>query len=471
MLVFLLFFAFTSCSAEQQHIAGTTKNKGTAGASQNVSGNNGAMGTVVEALKCNPLNQEQACFCPDGTQSGRQLCDENGNLWPCSGCQDPIAPNAEGALCADLRAEGAMDCEAKSYLSRRLTTSILFVVDRSQSMECNTPDQGQSSEECERESARMFPNQPSKWEITIGALKESFAALDGSGALAGLMFFSNDNYCGVHSDLTQGGVPIDVIGPSQIGLLSNALDNQSPAGGTPLVGATILAYAHLHQEAGGSCSNPPCGAPGNRFVVLLTDGADSCKPGFDDAPCGPDSAACTKYLLETEVPKAGRVNIRTFVIGAPGSELARGFLSDMAYRGGTAKQGGNCNHSDPNGTTGDCHFDMTNTQNFAADLSGALLDISGAALGCEFSVPVVPDADPTEVNVQYTLPGQDPICIKQDETVACEQGANGWQFARNPDGSVNLNKVVLCGEYCDLVESNPSIQVDVILGCTTLVII
>jgi hypothetical protein len=476
VLFFSVLFLFPSCSAEQQHIAGTEPNIQTAGSTdKSVSGTSGTGGTTaapVEPLQCTPKEQKQACYCPDGTQTGTQLCDANGNLWPCEGCKDPVAPNAEGALCEELR--DAKGCEAKSYVSKKLPTSILFVVDRSGSMMCNTPADGQSSEECEAQAQRLFPDKPSKWEITIQALKESFTSLEGSGALAGLMFFSNDTLCGVHSDLTQGGVPLDVIGSSQNALLFNALDNQSPAGGTPLVGATILAYAHLHEEAGGNCPDPPCGAPGNRFVVLITDGADSCPdPSFDGVPCGPNGngISCTQYLLENEVPKAVRVNIRTFVIGAPGSELARGFLSDLAFRGGTGKNSGNCNHSDPNGATGDCHFDMTNTQNFANDLSQALDDISGTAIGCEFAVPVVVDADPEEVNVQYTLPGEVPVCIPQDESVPCDQGAKGWQFARNPDGSRNLSKVVLCGDYCAMVENNTSIQVDVILGCLTIVIV
>jgi hypothetical protein len=158
-------------------------------------------------------------------------------------------------------------------------------------MNCNTPADGQTSEECEKESKTLFPDKPTKWNITIQALKDSFASLEGKDAYAGLMFFSNDAYCGVHSDLNLGGVPIGVVGPSQKALIFDALDKQQPAGGTPLVGATILAYAHLHVKAGGDCPNPPCGAAGNRFVVLITDGADSCPPDFDGAPCGPDSAA------------------------------------------------------------------------------------------------------------------------------------------------------------------------------------
>jgi len=475
LCVFLIILSalllLSSCSAESTpHVAGVADPQTSGNEEQLASGAGGTIeSSVEEALPCSPVGQEQPCFCPDGTPTGTQLCDTDGKLWPCEGCEDQQSGPTE--MCAQL--EDQNTCEAKSYVSKKLRTSILFVVDRSGSMSCNTPDDGQSSENCEAQSTKMFPEKPSKWDITIQALKESFTALEGSNASVGLMFFSNDTVCGVHSDLTQGGVPLDVIGSSQNALLFNALDNQSPAGGTPLVGATILAYAHLHQEAGGDCADPPCGAKGNRFVVLITDGADSCPdPLFDGVPCGPHGSGvlCTQYLLETEVPKAAGVNIRTFVIGAPGSEPARGLLSDLAFRGGTAKNSGSCNHSDPNGETGDCHFDMTNTQNFSEDLKFALGDISGAALGCEFAVPEVPDIqiEPDEVNVQYTLSGEVPICIPNDITAGCDDGAQGWQFAKNADGSDNLSKVVVCGDYCATIESNSDIRVDVILGCPIL---
>jgi hypothetical protein len=431
----------------------------------------GSGGSGDTEQSCDSPGETVKCFCPDGTESGLQLCNENGKLESCKGCDEStVAPNAEGALCEELK--GNVNCTAESYQSEELPASILFAVDRSGSMLCNTPADGQSSEECEAQAVTKFPDRPTKWQITTGALKDVFGSLTQSGARAGLMFFSNDDFCGVHSDLLQGGVPVDLLTEPHVDSLKNALDNTQPKGGTPLVGATILAYAHLHQEWGGDCDDPPCGAPGNRFVVLLTDGADSCPdPSFDDAPCGNGGIPCTHYLLDTEAPKAIGVNIRTFVIGAPGSELARGFLSELAFQGGTAKRGGDCVHDDRDGLRGDCHFDMTETQDFAGDLAEALLAISGAALGCEFSVPDVADAeDPENVNVQYTLPGGDPICIPRDETAPCEAGANGWQFATDPSGNRDTSKVVLCGPFCDTIENNPDAQVDVILGCESIAI-
>ena len=87
------------------------------------------------------------------------------------------------------------------------------------------------------------------------------------------------------------------------------------------------------------------------------------------------AGSCTNFLVQKEAPLAAQANIKTFVIGAPGSEPARGYLSELAYVGGTARSS-TCTH-DPAGTTGDCHFDMT-TGDFATSFGMALSQILAA---------------------------------------------------------------------------------------------
>lgn len=432
----------------------------------------------AEAVKCTSLGVNR-CFCPDGLERGEQNCLADGTLTPCvctplpaadgtggtGGTQSvDVGPVTGAAVCADLMGLGG--CSAESYKSDELPANILFLVDRSGSMLCNAPPT-QTTMSCEELASPSDPNMPSKWEVTTDALKTVIADLEvqGSTASVGLIFFSTDDYCGVHSEPTVG---VNPISNPQVVALSAALDAIKPGGATPIVGGTILSYAYLHQEANDTpgCVEP-CGAHGNRFVVLITDGEDSCPepPRAEDAAACGDS--CTDYLIDTETPKALEANIRTFVIGAPGSEPAAGFLSDLAFEGGTARTPG-CSH-DRSAQSGDCHFDMTATADFAGDLAAALQEISGAALGCEFAVPEPEGSlDPSLVNVQYTAgSGGDPTCFRQDPVNDCAS-ANGWQFAKNPDGSADLTKVVLCGEACDTVRNDAEAQVDVILGCDVL---
>jgi hypothetical protein len=433
----------------------------------------GDFGNVQQPGSACAAGQSLACFCPDGTQSGSQTCSADGQLGACQGCRTQLGPVMEegptrdGALCSMLA--GQAGCTDQSFRSEELPASILFLVDRSGSMLCNLPEAGQTSEECEAKAETKDPAQPTKWALTVAALENVLAELVDSGASVGLSFFSNDAFCGAQSLPT---VEVGAMDAARASRMNEAFATVTPAGGTPIVGSTILAYSHLHEEAGldasGGCAQPPCGAAGNRFVVLITDGADSCPMAPIEGVCG--GGACTDHLLDTSVLEAARVNIRTFVIGAPGSEPARGFLSELALRGGTGKNSGACT-GDRASENGDCHFDMTTSTDFAADLAAALEAISGSALGCEFPVPQPEGAAPSEnVNVQVRAGGDgEPMCFGFDEG-PCDGGANGWQFAKLPDGSKDLSKVVLCGDACRAVQNDPRAQVDVVLGCTPLVV-
>ncbi len=255
---------------------------------------------------------------------------------------------------------------------------------------------------------------------------------------AGIVMFPTDNLCAVKNT---PDVTVQLLDTGHEASISAFLDTVAPEGSTPLAGATILAYDYLHNQLNN---------PGNKFVVLLTDGAETCK------------ATELPKLLNMDVPNARLVNIRTFVIGVPGSESARALLSQIAFAGGTPRMPG-CNHNPAPANQGDCHFDMTTTQNFSADLADALNAISGTVLTCEFDVPS-PSQAGTEVDlnkVNVTING---VEVLQDQTRDCNVDAEGWQFIDNN------TKIILCGQPCvDAVV--PSTRVDIVLGCPTMVTI
>jgi hypothetical protein len=150
------------------------------------------------------------------------------------------------------------------------------------------------------------------------------------------------------------------------------------------------------------------------------------------------------------------VGIRTFVIGAPGSEPARTVLSTIAARGGTGNPG-----CDP--AQGNCHFDMTKESDFGAALGRALQAIVGQTITCELDIPQPEDGtsvDLDRVNVVYTPGGTtDSRLLQNDTRAACDAGADGWQYA------ANNSQIRLCGPTCDRVRSDPGARVDVVLGC------
>lgn len=407
-------------------------------------GTGGAGTTTTGLSSCVP--GDQSCFCPDGTKNGTQTCDQTFQL---SSCVCPAVPPANvtpdpttTAVCADLHGSGA--CSAQSYASQAVPSSILFVIDRSGSMDCNPPPT-QTTDACNADSTRLDPSKPSKWEITTKALNDAFTGLAGSNGSVGLSFFSTDDICGVSS---LPSVELAPASGAQLTALSASLAKTEPAGGTPIVGAVISAYHHLHEDLH---------APGNRYVVLITDGEESCGTKGSETDAA-DLAAARQQLLTVEVQKAREANIKTFVVGSPGSEGARDFLSELAFQGGTANDP-NCVHGTANGN---CHFDLSTQADFATVLSTTLVKIGGKALGCQFQAPAGASASTT--NVQYTQGGGAPVCFKNDNA-PCDGGANGWQFAKNADGTNDLTRVVLCGDACTKVKADPSTTVDVVLGC------
>jgi hypothetical protein len=329
-------------------------------------------------------------------------------------------------------------CASSTIKAELIPANLLFVIDRSGSMSCNLPPITSSSD-CEAKPDRVDPARPSKWEIIRDALKAAFASLPAT-ASAGIAYFSNDDECGVQS---MPSVAVKAVDAAQVSALSASLDAMKPGGGTPIVGATILGYKHLHQQLG---------VPGSDFLVLLTDGSESCTP------------ADVAGLVSTQVPNAFLVGIRTFSIGVPGSEGARGLLSQIAFAGGTAASD-TCDHSGGK-DVGDCHFDMTTSQDFAGDLRKALATITGKALTCTFDVPVGPAGVPVDrnrVNVNFTRGSGAAVPILQDNTAACDQGADGWQYADSD------TKIILCGPTCAKVKSDPGARIDIVLGCRTVI--
>ena len=334
---------------------------------------------------------------------------------------------------------GATDggCTSATAIGELVPANLLFLIDRSGSMNCNLPSDGQSTAQCEAQPIPLIDPNTSKWILTRNALKQAISDLQTApNVSAGLTMFPVDGTdCGVQQT---PNILVQQLDATQNTNLDNFLDTVTPKGNTPLAGATILSYAYLLDQL--SKSN----LQGNKFVVLLTDGFETCKP--DEIP----------KLLGKDVPDAyGLLGIRTFVIGVPGSEDGRALLSQIAYEGGTAKSS-TCVHNASPADVGDCHFDMTTSQNFGQDLKDALTAISGAALACEIDVPAPPPGkkiDFDQIGVQ--LNGGD---ITKDDSVACDQGANGWQLTSDK------KKILLCGSACDDAKK-PNAELKVVLGC------
>lgn len=175
-----------------------------------------------------------------------------------------------------------------------------------------------------------------------------------------------------------------------------------PGGGTPIGGATILAYAAMHKAA------LDAKIYGIEFVVLITDGAQS-----EQCPYTP---RCTNLLVDDEVPKAAGK-------GAGFARFGAGFGRSPQRR-----------------AQGD----------------------RAPAVSCELNVPVPDqgDLDLSLVNVVCTPSGdRPPVVVRQDDQTPCEGGADGWRYTNGN------TKIQLCGAICDTVRGDDGARVDVVLGC------
>jgi hypothetical protein len=162
-------------------------------------------------------------------------------------------------------------------------------------------------------------------------------------------------------------------------------------------------------------------------------------------------------LLKTDAPTAlEKRGVRTYVIGVPGSEQAREFLSSLAEAGGTVRSA-DCYYG-PLDTQGNCHFDMTTSTNFGTDLVESLAQINAEVLSCSFSIPEATGGAPVDLTqVKVSLNGLNIPFIASEP---CDSATDGWQYT---PGNACIR---LCGAACAKAQ-RPGSDVTIILGCAT----
>lgn len=344
-------------------------------------------------------------------------------------------------------------CAASTREAQLLPAHLLFLLDRSGSMSCNPPNGRSELASCQ--GVTQLPAEDTKWEVTSEALSVALGELSVLDHVSvGLTVFPmvGGNPDDVRLPEQGPDVAIRALDTTQLDELTTFVGSVVPSGETPLANATLSSYEFLRQQiVGGELE-------GNIFVVLMTDGSETA------------NAQLLEELVDTWVGTASSgFGIRTFAIGAPGSEPARATLSKIAFDGQTPSRA-DCNSGgqssggfDP--SVGDCHFDMTGSTDFADDLSQALIDISNDnALACDFEVPTNPSGggvNLNQVNVTFTVGSEAPLQVFYDNVGTCGADAEGWQFS--PD----RRRIVLCGDICQQVKSNAQGRVDIVLGCPT----
>jgi hypothetical protein len=192
----------------------------------------------------------------------------------------------------------------------------------------------------------------------------------------------------------------------------------------------------------------PAGA--ERAMVLITDGlpttAQNCAPG----DCNSTLPGAAEALLDDIAEALGEQQVRTFVIGLPGSEDAREWLSQASEAGGTSA--GSCGHvADPY-----CHIDLTGAGSALRDsLGGAWRQVIGEVRDCTIPLPAPPDGsalDPNAIMLVLWPNGGEPIWLFRSGDSDCDQG---WYLEEA------TQTIRLCTDSCRIVQSDPwcSLQV------------
>lgn len=326
---------------------------------------------------------------------------------------------------------GIKGCAATGTDAELASANFLFVIDKSGSM--GKPAEGDTMGR-------------TRWEVTREALGEALDVLEEQANVrAGITLFPS------HDNILQCVIPespdvgVEPLTSAHRQVLDDALDAVDPLGGTPLGGAMMYSYEFLREQIVDEQA-----LSGNTFVVLFTDGKEEC-----------DQSAA-QGLADGFTHLATEFDIRTFVIGAPGSDGFRELLSKVAFEGNTPSSD-ECDHET---SDGDCHFDLTEEDDFSAALGDALTQItSDRSVRCDFELPKGEKIDPNKVNVTFTPSdtGEEEAVLRDRDAETCDE-ANGWQY------SEDYTRVLLCGEICDRVIDDPEGEVKIVLGCKTQIL-
>ena len=369
-------------------------------------------------------------------------------------------------------------CGAAAIPTERVPGSLLIVFDRSGSMR-------------DAPSGDVSGSNPSKWDRARTAMDNVLSGVS-DDLSAGLLLFSSDGDCGVSST---PNVPIAPLSTSR-SMISSALGGSSPGGNTPAFAALLAGYDYLDT----------LDTPGQRGIVLVSDGGESCDLADSDA-------VFARVQMEHDVN-----NRLTFAVGL---NYADNNLSTIAYNGGTPRNttcrpectsvlcttAAEC----PSGTScysviagfpgfctcntnadcvspqtcmpgfslppplpsipaqcgGDadcCHYNAA-ASDFQAQFEAAVADIAARLLdSCVFDLPRGTDPsmfDPSLVNVGVTFDGETRTVLIRSS----DGGVDSWNYTTPENQSI-----IIQGPICDRLLEGGSASVEIVLGCPTILI-
>ena len=400
---------------------------------------------------------------PGGTRDGGPGVDSavDGDL--------PDIPGTDSGEFDPFDPENA--CGLSTIETERIPGSLLIVFDRSGSMDTEV---GGST----------------RWNLAVAGINSVLTSVSDE-LNAGLMLFSDSGDCGVSATPE---VPIAPLSTSR-SMISSTLAGSGPSGSTPSYAALEAGYNYLDTLS----------TPGQRGLVLVSDGGESCEFERRDE---------VMLRVQNEHDAKGRL---TFAVGL---DFANNDLSTIAFNGGTPRvpgclaectSGACLNDSDCGGApcakiidsepgfcscendsqcvmpqtcqpppimigcdifpaacanqcVGDancCHYNAA-ASDFQAQFEDALDEIARRLLdSCVFDVPTGTEGfDPNQVNVGVTFEGEERQVLRRGD----DPSMDSWTYT-DPSST----SLVIQGPICDeLLMGNATVEI--VLGCETILI-
>lgn len=308
----------------------------------------------------------------------------------------------------------------------------------------------------------------SKWEVTREALVEAICGTTGSGLAdntsVGLMFYPNMVNETISKEPvdpsvclnTSAETPMRPLGANEAGthraLLRDQLANAVLGRGTPTADAYYYVLEHT------VLSPEQMALPGDPYMLLITDGMPTLYRNCWN-PAGRLSNLEGDEVVQA-VDYAYNQGVRTFIVGSPGSEDMRPWLSQAAFLGDTAK--GGCKPDSKNGPF--CHMDMTQEPDFSVALRNGLNAVMSQIAGCRFEIPATSadgtqTVDPSKVAPLITFSDGKKILVGHStpDSASCLDGYH----------LLNNQMMELCTNTCNELRADSMAQVQFIFGCTT----
>jgi len=273
-----------------------------------------------------------------------------------------------------------------------------------------------------------------KWSAVTSALSSFVTQTGLTGISMGLQYFGLETGGGLDSCTASAYAtaaveiaPLPGVGTA----ITASMGTHSPSTGTPTSAALQGAIDHASAWAASHAGDVAA-------VVLATDGdPEECDTNLTDI-----DAIAAAALAAT--PK-----IATFVIGV-GTDTSN--LNGIAAAGGTTSA-----------------FIVDTTSNVNAQFLAAMNAIRNSA-SCQYQIPLPTDGSSPnfgEVNVVFTPNGGSPTTIPNVGSMAmCPSSGDGWYYD-NPSAPTSI---ILCTSTCGSVQAQGSGNVNIALGCSTVIL-